>query len=266
MNLTRIYAIFIRQTYLLRTNAARLMQIFLWAALDIFLWGFISRYLNGVGNAGFSFVPVLLGAVLLWDFLVRVQQGVTMPFLEDIWSRNLLNLFASPLTIAEYITGFVLTSIVTSLAGLIAMLLLAGIFFGLSLAQFGLYVVPFLATLFLFGVSLGVLGAAFVLRYGPAAEWFTWPIPAILGPFVGVFYPISVLPVWMQNVSHILPPTYVFEGLRAALAGTAFSWSHAILGLALACTYILLSYGFFMFIYRSVVRNGLIARFSAEVV
>src|SRR3989344_749767 len=113
MNFTRIYAVFLRQFYLIRDNPTRFFQMFVWITVDIILWGFMSRYITGVASTEFSFLPAVLGAVILWDFLIRVMQGVTMAFMEDTWSRNILNMFASPMTISEYIAGFVLTSIGT---------------------------------------------------------------------------------------------------------------------------------------------------------
>lgn len=250
--------------FIVLNNPVRLVPYFIWAALDVILWGFLTRYLNEVGNAEFSFVPTLLGAVMLWDFLSRVQQGVTMPFLEDVWSKNFLNIFASPLRISEYVMGFVVTSIITSAAGLAAMLVIANVFFGFSLLHFGLLLVPYLLILFLFGATLGIVGAAIVLRFGPSAEWLTWPIPAVLSPFVGVFYPVATLPHWMQAVSGVLPPTYVFEGMRSVILGGEFSMPALWAGLLLSVVWILLAYGFFVFIYRVVVKNGLIARLNAE--
>src|SRR5438876_5441160 len=185
------------------------------------LWGFITRYLNAVSASGFDFVPVLLGAVLLWDFFTRVMHGVTMAFMEDVWSRNFLNLFATPLAISEYVGGLVASSIGTSAIGLIVMLVLASAIFGLSFVNYGAAIFPFLLVLFLFGVALGVMGAAIVLRFGPATEWFIWPIPALVSPFAAVFYPVATLPTWMQYVSTILSPSYIFENLRAILSGRA---------------------------------------------
>src|SRR5436305_3634273 len=125
MRFSRFIAILVRQFYLYRGSPARIMSLFAWIAIDIVLWGFISRYLNSVASPGFDFVPVLLGAVLLWDFFTRVMQGVTMAFFEDVWSRNFLNIFASPLTITEYLAGLVFTSITTSAVGLVVMVVLA---------------------------------------------------------------------------------------------------------------------------------------------
>ncbi|MBZ0253917.1 MAG: ABC transporter permease, partial [Candidatus Methylomirabilis sp.] len=195
--------------------------MFAWVIVDIVLWGFIARYLQGVATPGVDFTTALLGAVLIWDFFGRVMYGVTTSFFEDVWSRNFLNLFASPLTVAEYLTGLVATSTATSLVGLGAMLALAAAAFGLSYAAIGALFAPYVATLFLFGVALGVFGVAVVLRFGPAAEWLIWPMPAMLSPFAGVFYPIATLPEWMRGIAWALPPAHVFEGMRAILAGGA---------------------------------------------
>ncbi len=266
MQPSRIAAIVIRQFYLLRGSPARILPLFAWVAIDMVLWGFITRYLNSVAAAGFNFVPALLGAVLLWDFFIRVMQGVTTAFFEDVWSRNFLNFFATPLAISEYVSGLVLSSISTSVVGLIVMLLLASTVFGLSFFSYGLLVIPFFCVLFLFGIALGVCAIAIVLRFGPAAEWFIWPIPALISPFAGVFYPLSTLPSWMRAVAHLLPPSYVFESLRAILAGRTVSQMTLAVSAALAIVDILLAGLFFTRIYRHAVRTGLIARYSAETI
>ena len=262
--MSRTAAIVLRQYYLMRGTPSRVLSLVVWVTIDIVLWGFITKYLNTVASSGFNFVPALLGAVLLWDFFSRVMYGVTMAFLEDVWSRNFLNLFASPLSLSEYLSGLVLTAIATSAVGLIVMLLLATTMFGLSFFALGLMLVPFLFVLFLFGIALGIVGCTVVLRLGPASEWLVWPIPALISPFVGVFYPISTLPQWMQYFSYLLPPSYVFEGMRAIVQGSAFSGVSLLCGGWLALLYILLGCWFFKRTYERAVRTGLIVRYSAE--
>jgi len=261
---SRIAAIVLRVFYLLRGSPARILPLFVWVGVDIVVWGFITKYLNSVTASGLNFVPALLGAVLLWDFFGRVMLGVITVFLEDVWSRNFLNIFATPLSVQDYLTGLVLSSIVTSSVGLFVMLLLATGVFGLSFFTYGLSLIPFLLVLFLFGISAGIVGVAVVLRLGPAAEWLVWPIPVLLSPFVGVFYPLAILPRWMQAVGHVLPPSYVFEGMRAIVRGGAVSELNLLLGASLAIGDVLLASWFFTHVYQYAVRTGLIARYSAE--
>jgi ABC-2 type transport system permease protein len=264
MKLRPIAAIALRQLYLMRSSPTRVLPMIAWVAVDIILWGFISRYLNTVTSTGINFISSLLGAVLFWDFFTRVMQGVTMAFFEDVWSRNFINLFATPLLISEYLIGLVLTGIATSAVGLIVMLLLATWLFGLPFFSMGLLLLPFLLVLFLFGIGLGILASAMVLRLGPASEWLVWPIPALLSPFVGVFYPLSTLPAWMRAVGHALPPSYVFENMRSVVAGHGYSGRGLAIGVGLALLDILLAAWLFTRIYRYAVRSGLLARYSAE--
>jgi ABC-2 type transport system permease protein len=266
MTLVRTGAIVLRHLYLITGSSARVLPLFSWVAIDMVLWGFITKYLNTVSASGFDFVPVFLGAVLLWDFFTRVMHGVTMAFMEDVWSRNFFNIFASPLSITEYVGGLVISSIATSAVGLVVMLVLASTIFGLSFLAYGIALIPFLLVLFLFGIALGILGVSIVLRFGPASEWFIWPVPALVSPFAGVFYPIATLPPWMQYICGALPPAYVFENVRAIVTGAAMSVPMLAAGVGLAVFDVVLACWVFVRVYRHSVRTGLIARYSAETV
>lgn len=267
MSLKRIYAIFIRQIFLLRHNPTRFINVFLWITIDIILWGFITRYLDSLRGAAFSFTSVLFGAIIVWEFLGRIQQGVMVAFFEDVWSHNFINLFASPLKTIEYLSGLVVASIFTGALGFGFVVGLAGLAFGFNIFKIGLALVPFLLILFVFGVALGIFTAAVVLRFGPSAEWLAWPMLAVLSPLAGVFYPISVLPVALRFFARALPPAYVFESLRAIIinhASLASQFKNLSLGLALAFAYLAAMYLFYSYIHRLVLRRGLITRFSAE--
>ena len=219
MNASRIGAIVLRMFYLYRGSPQRVFPIFIFVTIDILVWGFLTRYLNSVSHADFNFVPALLGAVLLWDFLTRVMQQLTMTLFEDVWTRNFLNFFASPLRTSEYLVGLLIVAVTTSGLSLIVMLILAQVAFGLSFVAYGVALAPFLMVLFITGIALGIAASALVLRLGPASEWLIWPIPMLISPFAGVFYPVTVLPVWMRAIALILPPSYVFEGMRSVVAG-----------------------------------------------
>jgi ABC-2 type transport system permease protein len=264
MRAGRIAAIVLRQAYLLRGSPVRLLPMVAWVAIDMVLWGFLSRYLDRVAGPTVNFTASLLGAVLLWDFLSRVMQGVTTAFFEDVWSRNFLNVFATPLRVSEYLAGLVATGVCTSLMGLAAMLALATTAFGLSFMAYGVALAPFVLVLFLTGIALGIAGAGIVLRFGPASEWLIWPIPSLLSPFAGVFYPVATLPPWMQALSRALAPSYVFEGMRAIVAGRPAPWGQLGFGLGLAALYLVLACLAFGGVWRHAIRTGLIARYSAE--
>ena len=264
MNPRRIFAIVLRYFYLLKGSPARVFSLYVWITINMVMWGFISRYLSSVATPGFHAVPAFLGAVLLSDFMARVTFGIVTTFFEDVWSRNFLNMFASPLRIPEYLAGLVLSGIITSLLGLVLMVGLAALMFDFVPTGYGLMLVPYVLVLFLTGIALGIFGISLVLRLGPSCEWLVWPIPALISPFVGVFYPVASLPHWMQTVASALPPTYVFEGMRSILAGQVPPLADIGLGTALAVLYILLACAYFLATYRRAVRTGLIARYSAE--
>jgi ABC-2 type transport system permease protein len=264
VKLRPILGIVLRQVYLLRGSPVRVFPMVTWVAIDVVLWGFITRYLNSVSGSGMNFVPTLLGGVLLWDFSTRIMQGVTTAFLEDVWSRNFLNLFASPLSISEYIVGLVITSVVTSAVGVVVMVLLAIGVFHLDFFSLGLPLIAFLMVLFVFGISLGIFATGIVLRLGPASEWLLWPLPALISPFAAVFYPLSTLPEWMRWVSYAVPPAYVFEGMRDLLAHGSFPGTLLLQGSAVAVLQLFLAAYFYARVYRHAVRTGLVARYSAE--
>lgn len=265
MKLRRVGAIALRQFYLMRGSPVRLVPLFAWVAIDVLLWGFIVRYLGTLGGIGPErLLPSLLGAVLLWNFFMRIMHGIATAFFEDVWSRNFLNLFASPLRLSEYLSGLVLTGLVTSLLGFAVMIALAAGAFGFSFAIYGLMLLPFVLVLVLFGIAVGIVSTALVLRLGPAAEWLVWPIPALLSPFAAVIYPLSVLPEWMQWIGRALPPAHVFEGMRAIVAEQPFPLSSLGWAFALAVLQICLAFQVFIRVHRHAVRSGLLARYSAE--
>ncbi|MEK7137989.1 MAG: ABC transporter permease [Patescibacteria group bacterium] len=264
MSWKRIWAIVLRQYYLIHKNATRLVNIFLWLIFDIIVWGFTTRFLNQAGQANFNFIPVLLGAIILWGFLIRVQQGVILPFLEDMWSGNFLNLFASPIKNREYILGLFGTSITTSAVVFTVAIALASSAFGYNLLTVGLPLLLLLLVLFLFGLALGIITISLILRFGPSAEWFAWIMPFLFSPISGVFYPIATLPHWLQIASKINPLSYVFEGLREVTIQGIFSPNPLIIGAILALIYLVGAYLIFAHTFKVVVKKGLLARFSAE--
>ncbi|MBI5470511.1 ABC transporter permease [Candidatus Kaiserbacteria bacterium] len=264
MNFSPAYAIFLRYWYLLVSTPQRFVQIFIWSTFDIVLWGFVTKYLGTFGISGFNFTALLLGSLIFWQFITRIQQGFIMVFLEDSWTRNFINIFASPMTIVEYLSGIVASSLATSAMAIIFGAVVASLLFGLWFPPF---VVPFLVfavILSLFAITLGMISSAIVLRLGPTAEWFAWPIPAVIQPIVGVFYPVSVLPAWAQTIAKLMPPSYIFENLRAVLAGREILWGDLGIAFALSAVYIACAAFLFARTYSWALRTGAISRFGSE--
>jgi len=264
MRVGRALAITLRHLYLLVGSGSRVVPIFAWVTIDMILWGYITRYLDTVSLPDVNVGTALLAAVVCWGFFGRVMHGVTTAFFEDVWSRNFLNLFTTPLSIAEYITGLALSSVLTSLIALSVLLFMSSWLFDLFLPAYGPAMAVLFFTMFLFGIALGIAGCALVLRFGPPAEWFIWPIPAVIAPFVGVFYPLSILPDWMYAAGRCLPPSYAFEQLRAQITGVEISIASTLPALGLAALWLALAGLLFYCVFRHVMRSGLIARYSAE--
>ncbi|MGA3172862.1 MAG: ABC transporter permease [Syntrophorhabdales bacterium] len=267
MSIYRTLAIFVRQVFLFKSNPTRLVSIFLWLIIDIIQWGFISRYLGSLGQATFSFITVILGAIILWEFMARIEQGIMMAFLEDIWSQNFINFFASPLKIREYLGGLVLTSFTSGTAAFLAMIAVAGAAFGYNVLRLGFLLFPFLLILLFFGIAMGIFVSAIIFRLGPSAEWLGWPIPMVLSIFAGVYYPISTLPAYLQGPAKAIPPSYVFESCRAILATGTIPGkfgSDLLTGALLSIAYLVMASLFFVRVYRRNLESGSISRFNAE--
>jgi len=267
MSFTRVYAIFLRQLFLFKGNPTRLSSIFLSLIVNIPQWGFISEFLGSLGESTFSYITVILGAIILWEFLSRTQQGMMRGFLEDIWTQNFINYFASPLEIREYLGGLVLTSITISMAAFGVMVPIAGLTFGYDIFKIGLLLLPFMFILFVFGIAMGIFVSALVFRLGPSGEWLGWPLPLVLSIFSGVYYPVSTLPGALRVVAHLMPPCYVFESIRTLLSTGRFSdglTMNLLLGGLLSLMYLFVVHHFFIRVYRHNLKSGAIARFNAE--
>lgn len=218
----RIAAMVERYWYLLRSSWPRLLEIIYWPAVQMLTWGFLQLYVaqtdSFFARAGGTFI----GAVLLWDILFRGQLGFSVSFLEEMWSRNLANLMMSPLRPAEFIAALMIMSVVRLLIGMIPVSLLAIAFFGFNLYGLGLALAAFFANLILTSWAVGIFVSGLVLRNGLGAENLAWTIMFIFLPLACVYYPVSVLPPFLQYVAWALPPTYVFEGMRALLIEHVF--------------------------------------------
>jgi ABC-2 type transport system permease protein len=221
-SLRRIYALVLRHTYLLRSSGPRILELVYWPTLQMILWGFITVFLINHSSWIAQASGVLLSAVLLWDVLFRGQLGVSLVFMEEMWSRNLGHLFVSPLRPFELGCALLTMSLIRTVIGVGGAALIAIPLFDYSIFSMGLPLLAFFINLIVMGWAIGLLVSGIVLRYGLGAESMAWIAIFAVQPISGVYYPIETLPQWLQYVAAILPSSHVFEGMRAVLFDHVF--------------------------------------------
>ena len=246
-SLSRIAAMLLRHYYLFRGSWTRIFDLMYWPVLQMVIWGFITVFLNQHSNWFAQAAGVLIGAVLLWDVLVRAQFGFTLSLLEEMWSRNLANLFVAPLRPYEFGLSLMAMGIIRSAIGVVPAALLAIPLFHYSIFEMGLPLLAFWSMLIMLGWSIGLGIAALLFRFGLAAESYAWASIFLIQPVSGVWYPVDVLPGWLQPVAWALPTTHVFEGMRAVLIQGAFRWDLFASAFALNILYLALGFGAFLY-------------------
>ncbi|MES2750312.1 MAG: ABC transporter permease [Pseudomonadota bacterium] len=252
----RIGAMILRHWYLLTSSWPRLLELIYWPVLQLITWGFSQSYISQ--NAGFFAKAggTFIGAVILWDILFRGQLGFSMSFLEEMWSKNLGNLLMSPLKVSEYLISLMVMSVIRLAIGVIPMILLAIAFFGFNLFGFGFALVAFFCNLIFTSWSFGLIASGLVLRNGMGAEGLAWTLMFVLLPLTCVYYPVSVLPGWLQIVAWMLPPTYVFEGMRALMIDQVFRADLMFQALAINAALFAVSTVVFLLLLKSARRHG----------
>lgn len=232
-SLERVSALLLRQVFLYRRSLIRSLELIYWPVLDLLMWGFLSVYVARLRGGGATAIAFLLGGLILWDIFFRAQQAISVSFLEDVWTRNLVNVFVSPVSTAEYLGATMLLGVikVTVIAVLMAGLALA--LYAFNILLYGLALLPFAVNLILTAWGMGIITTALILRYGQSAEVLAWAVAFLFQPFSAVFYPVQVLPPALQRAAWLLPTTYAFEGMRAVLSGRPVPWAYVAWALAL---------------------------------
>ena len=258
----RINALLMRHIYLYKRSMPRIMDIFYWPIMELLLWGFLSMYLEKTSLAGFNAVTVLLGALILWDLLSQAHRTVSIAFLEEIWERNLLNIFVTPLKVSEFLVSTILLGFVRILLVTGVMAGIAALFYSFNLFTFGVYLLPFIANLLLFGWILGLFTICIILRYGTSAQVLAFGFLLLLQPFTAVFYPVTALPEVIQPFAYLFPSTYIFEGMRAVIATGTLPITTLIWATFFNIIYLLLIVWLFLRMLARVKQRGALMRLN----
>ena len=256
----------LRYVYLHKRSLPRTLEIVFWPVMELLVWGFVSVYLKQLTqNTLTHLFSFFINAMIFWDILYRSQQAVSIAIVEDIWTQNIVNLLVSPLQIWEWLTA-------TFIYGLAKVLLITAILSLIALALYrfnlidnlGFSVIPLIANLLIFGWAVGVFTSGLIVRWGHAAEALVWGIPYLLQPLSAIYYPLSVLPPWLQGISRCLPSTYVFEGMRAATVTKEMPADYFLIALALNGVYFVLGGLFFKRMYVSSRQSGRLGRLGMD--
>jgi ABC-2 type transport system permease protein len=255
-SVNRVGALVLRHVYLMRTSFPRLLELMYWPTVQMVLWGFITLFFQSHSSWVAQAAGVLISAVLLWDVLFRGQLGVSLVFMEEMWSRNLGHLFVSPLRPLEMVGGLLTMSLLRTVIGVGGAALIAIPLFHYSVFDLGLPLIVFFSSLILFGWSIGLVVSGIVLRYGLGAESLAWVAIFAIQPVSGVYYPIDVLPEWLRSVAAVLPSSYVFEGMRAVLFQHVFRIDLLMTALALNVVYLGFGVAAFLYFFNTARRRG----------
>ena len=256
----RTSAMVLRYLYILRSSWPRIVELAYWPLMQMVLWGFISKFMMTNSSWVAQAAGVLIAAVLLWDVLFRGQLGFSVSFLEEMWSRNLANLFVTPLRPIEFVFALTVMSFIRTLIGVGPAACLAILFYHYSIFDLGLPLVAFFFNLMMLGWAMGLIITALILRNGLGAESLAWMAMFVLAPLSGVFYPVATLPGWLQAVSHALPSSYVFEGMRALMFHGVVRVDYLVTALGLNVLYLLGAGAYFLYTFHIARRRGLLMR------
>ena len=258
MNLNRMFALSIRHLYLIKGSFPRILDLIYWPTIQIILWGFISKFFTMYSDYYTNTVGVILSCAILYDFLFRSSISFNMLFLEEIWSRNFTNLFVAPLKISEIITALTFTALIRTLIGIVPAIILMSPLFGVSILNMGPALLLLFLSLYMFGTTLGILVTSGLLRFGPAFENTAWSSLFLLAPLGCVYYPLSILPEWLQYVSKFLPLVYVFEEARSILINSVISYENIFKALLLNLFYFVIAIIIFYFSFYGARKKGIL--------
>lgn len=262
VNFHRVWAVMARHLMSWPRSLERVADAFWWPSFNLLIWGLVTVYLEQQTNTYQMLVNIFLGGVIMWVFVYRSQEEIGIILLQEAWDRNLLNMFASPLTIWEFTIAAFLLSAVKLLLSVAWMVTLGLLLFQFNIFRFGLVLVPYAGLLLASGLIMGIIINGLIIRFGYRIQVFAWSLILLLQPFSGVYYPVGSLPSWMQNVARFLPTSYVFEGMRYVLKNGTIDGAGIRMALLLTVVYLIIAVGFFGWIFGQAKERGMLMKFS----
>lgn len=237
MKFHRIYAIFLRFMYLFRNSYDRMSDVFYWPTVDILLWGLTSAYVMTVSTDK-KILMSILGGLILWFVVWRAQYEISVNILEDLWNKNLVNIFVSPLKFSEWILAFLLIGVIKIIISVIFAACLAYGLYKVNIFMYGLYLLPAIPLLTMTGWTIGMFVSSFILRFGTRIQTIAWSLPYIIAPFAAIYFPLAILPEWAQKIAWFIPVSHVFESARKVIYEGKIDYQSLLISLILNIIYL----------------------------
>lgn len=256
MSYSRIKGVFFRYFYTMIKGLHQLSDLFYWPLVDLLMWGLTSVWIQQQNNVP-SLPLILMTGLIFWQIAWRGSIDISFNLLQELWHRNLMNLFSTPMKVSEWITAVLLISVCKLGLSISFGTLMVYLLYSLNVYTIGWLFLPFAALLFVFGWSLGFFSSGLILYFGHRIEMFVWMIAFIFAPFSAVFYPVAVLPTWAQYISWSLPTAYIFEGMREVLKGNSIPLDYLWISLALNILFLSASIAFFIWMLKKSRIKGL---------
>ena len=256
MNFSRMYGLFLRHFFLIKSSFPRVLDLIYWPTIQIILWGFISKFFSTYSEYYNNTIGVILTCAILYDFLFRSSISFNMSFLEEIWSRNFTNLFIAPMKISEIIISLIFTALIRTLIGLVPAILITSPLFGISILNLGMPLLFLFLSLYIFGITLGLFVSAGLLRFGPSFENIAWSSLFLLAPLGCIYYPIEILPEFFQNIAKALPLVYIFEEARSILVNNIVDYKNILYAFYLNAFYLIIGISLFYYSFSQARKKG----------
>lgn len=258
MSIYRIWGVILRHLYLFKTNITRITDAFYWPAIDIFIWGITFTFITSTSGNIPNITLMILSGLVLWTIIYRGQNEISVGLMEEVWNRNLVNLFVSPLKFSEWIAAVIIMSTIKNTITFIFSILLCMLIYGVKIWDIGFIIFPYILLLLIISWSFGMFVSGLLYLWGSRVEIFAWSIVAIFSPLCAVYYPVSILPETIQFISRLLPPTYIFEGMRYAIQFKSYDWNGLFIATFLTVILFLGTLIFVNLCFKRVLNNGLV--------
>lgn len=258
MKFHRIQAMLLRHLFLFRHSIDRLTDVFYWPTIDLLLWGLTSSYIKASNPSATNVVLIIISGILFWLIVFRAQLEITVNVLEELWGKNLINIFVTPLKFSEWTFSLLILGIVKAAISFPFAMMVAYMLYKINIFFYGFYLIPFLLLLLMSGWAVGFFVAGLILRFGSRIQTFAWALVFAFSPFSAIYYPLSILPLWAQKVAFFIPTSYIFEGAREVIAQGMLDMNKIYMSLGLNIIYLTLSLIFLKKSFKKALDKGLI--------